>query len=197
MEVGRVREVVRIGDAVLRARARRLTSSEIVSGRVRQLVRDMEATMESQDGLGIAAPQVRESVRIFIAEVPAFDARVSAFPRTVFFNPVVLVPDADAPTFEMAEACLSVPDRVGRVRRPARVTVRFVDAAGAPRALEAAGYIASVLQHEHDHLLGRLFIDLVAPGELFSTADFSRRGGDALPATLYGDWRWLSEPPLN
>jgi peptide deformylase len=159
--------IAQMGEPVLRQEARELTLDEIRSPRVQKLIDDMIDTMHDADGAGIAAPQVYESLRLCILELagnPRYPT-VPSLPLTVLVNPVVepLVPNPESPavedTVEMYEGCLSVQGVRGRVARPRKVRVRALDRSGSPLELVLEGPLASVVQHETDHLHGVLFID--------------------------------------
>jgi peptide deformylase len=156
-------KVARMGHPVLRARARALEPAEIRSPRIQQLIDDMLDTMHEYQGVGLAAPQVHESLRLFVAGFPPSRDRQDdeddrdRFPEVVLINPEVR---ADGPeSVEDWEGCLSIPDIRGRVPRARRVTVRAYDRRGKPIEMQASGFSARVVQHETDHLDGILFFD--------------------------------------
>ena len=156
-------KVARMGHPVLRARARALEPAEIRSPRIQQLIDDMLDTMHEYQGIGLAAPQVHESLRLFVAGFPASRDRKDdedegdRFPEVVLINPEVR---ADGPeSVEDWEGCLSIPDIRGRVPRARRVVVRAYDRRGKPIEMQASGFAARVIQHETDHLDGILFFD--------------------------------------
>jgi len=145
-----VRRIYTFADAVLRRKAQPV---ERVDKDTRRLVDDMIATMREADGIGLAAPQVGVSRRVFVAEV---DETVY-----VLINPAVL--DA-SPDSEVAdEGCLSLPGYAGAVARRVRVRVRGQDRRGKTVTVEAEGLLARCFQHELDHLDGILYIDRMAP----------------------------------
>jgi peptide deformylase len=156
-------KVARMGHPVLRARARALEPSEIRSPRIQQLIDDMFETMHEYQGVGLAAPQVHESVRLFVAGLPPSrdagdeEAPSERVPEFTLINPEVR-PDGTE-TAEDWEGCLSIPDIRGRVPRPRRVLVRAYDRRGKVIELRAGGFTARVIQHETDHLDGVLFFD--------------------------------------
>ena len=156
------RPIVHIGDPMLREKARQLTPEEIGSSTLRELIDDMTETMHEEGGIGIAAPQVGASVRAAIIEIDAGSTRypdMRPFPLTVLLNPRITVLDPQEQTFW--EGCLSVPNLRGVVSRPRKVRVEYVDMEGAERAIVAEGFLATVFQHELDHLDGILFLDKV------------------------------------
>ncbi|MBI2834560.1 MAG: peptide deformylase [Acidobacteria bacterium] len=146
-------KVARMGHPVLRARARPLERGEILSPGVQKLIDDMIETMTEYQGIGLAAPQVHEDVRLFVAGTKG-DADV---PQVVLINPEVTV--VGSATGEDWEGCLSIPDVRGRVPRALEIRVRALDRRAKTHEFGAHGYLARVLQHENDHLDGILFLD--------------------------------------
>ncbi len=150
-------KVARMGHPVLRKVARKVEPAEIKTAEFQKLVDDMIETMREYDGIGLAAPQVHESVRlalIGIEEGTGEDRAVRVFP---VINPEVTPTTKE--TGEDWEGCLSVPRLRGRVSRPNGVTVRALDRRGNTVEFDLKGYPARVVQHELDHLDGILFID--------------------------------------
>jgi len=162
-------KVARLGHPVLRGPCRALSSDEIVSAPVRRLVRDLHETLREYSGVGIAAPQVHEPVRLALIEFGEDDARYrtrDAEPLRIFFNPRVTVLDEALSGFW--EGCLSVPGLRGFVERPSKVRVDYLDAEARPRDLVAEGFLATVCQHEFDHLDGTLYVDRIADPKRFA-----------------------------
>ncbi len=147
-------KVARMGHPVLRERARPLDPSEISTPRIQRLIDDMFETMHDSLGIGLAGPQVHESIRLFVAGVDDEDA---GMPPVVMINPEIT--PIGAAVEEDWEGCLSIPDIRGKVPRAAEVRIRALDRHGAPIAMTATGYPARVVQHETDHLDGVLFFD--------------------------------------
>ena len=147
-------KVARLGHPVLRTPARKLDRPEIVSSAVQQLIDDMFATMREYQGIGLAAPQVHEGVRLFVAGVDDPDVGV---PPVVMVNPE-FEPLSQA-TEDDWEGCLSIPDIRGKVPRSVDIRVRSLDRDGRPQSMTASGFAARVIQHETDHLDGVLFLD--------------------------------------
>lgn len=149
-------KVARLGHPVLRQRSQELTRGALRSAEVQRLIDDMIETMAEYEGVGLAAPQVHQSLRLAVLEVPAGEGQ-SPVPLLVLANPV-LTPLAEdkAPGWE---GCLSIPDLRGRVARFARVRLTALDGQGKSFSLEAEGFFARVLQHECDHLEGRVYLD--------------------------------------
>ena len=162
-------KVARLGHPVLREKCRDLTPEEIRSNGIRQLVADMRDTMEEYGGVGLAAPQVHEPVRIALVGFEAGEDRYdvdSDQPLLVLFNARVQVLDPTLSGFW--EGCLSVPDLRGFVERPSRIRVEYLDEQAEPRELEAEGFLATVCQHELDHLDGVLYVDKIADPTRFA-----------------------------
>ena len=153
-------KVARMGHPVLRAPARPLEPSEIGAPRIQRLIDDMFETMREHQGIGLAAPQVHEGLRLFVAGVDDPEANL---PPVVMINPVV-EPSGSA-TEEDWEGCLSIPDVRGRVPRAADVRVAALDRFGVRHAMTASGFPARVIQHETDHLDGVLFLDRMSSFE--------------------------------
>jgi len=158
-------KIARMGHPVLRAKARPLHPSEIRTPRIQQLIDDMFETMKEYQGVGLAAPQVHESLRIFVAGLPARkdveedDDRDEGddVPLMAVINPEIEMASRD--TVEDWEGCLSIPDIRGRVPRARNIVVRAFDRSGKKIEMPAAGFMARVIQHETDHLDGILFFD--------------------------------------
>ena len=169
-------KVARLGHPVLRQPCRDLTPEEIRSERVRTLVRDMRVTMAEYGGVGLAAPQVHESIRLALVEFGADASRYAvdeAQPLLVVFNARVTVVD-DTPS-GFWEGCLSVPGMRGYVERPSKIRVDYLDEEARPQHLEAEGFLATVCQHELDHLDGVLYVDRIAdPGKFAFLEEYSR-----------------------
>jgi peptide deformylase len=157
-----VREIIRMGHPLLRQRARPLLPDELGGDPIRALLTDMVDTLHHAGGIGLAAPQIGESVRLAIIEIPGGPSRygvIPPMPLAVFVNPQIEV--LDATTAGCWEGCLSVPGLRGWVERPQHVRVRALGLDGGPFELELQGFLATVFQHEFDHLDGRLYIDLI------------------------------------
>ncbi len=161
-----IRRIYPFTDPLLRRRAQPI---ERVDKTLQPLIDDMVATMRAADGMGLAAPQVGVSARLFVAEL---DDEVY-----VFINPRVIA--ASAETEAADEGCLSLPGYRGLVERPARVTVRGKNRRGKERTIEAEGALARCFQHEIDHLDGILYTDRMAPDARLRPADDDEDADDA------------------
>jgi len=154
-------KVARMGHPVLRATARPLDKSDVRSATIQKLIDDMLDTMREYHGVGLAAPQVHESVRLFVAALDSRDASdegedVEPEP-IVIINPEITIVGSDV--VDDWEGCLSIPDIRGRVPRAREIKVRALDREGARIELHAHDFPARVIQHETDHLDGVLFFD--------------------------------------
>lgn len=123
--------------------------------KLRQLVADMIETMYAENGIGLAATQVNIHQRVVV-----IDLSEERNQPQVFINPEIITKSGDT-TYE--EGCLSVPQNYANVERAAEVTVKAQDAEGNDFEVNANGLLAICLQHELDHLVGKLFIDYLSP----------------------------------
>ncbi len=153
--MGTARRLLVDPDPRLRAPARAV---HLPDKGLRRLIDDMVVTMRKANGLGLAAPQVGEPLRLAVVEVKGT--------LTVIGNPAVVKTGFPAVDWE---GCLSVPERVAQVRRAAEIVIVADDIEGRRIRHRATGLLARAFQHEMDHLLGRLYIDLVDPAELVDT----------------------------
>ena len=156
-----VREILHVGNPLLRERSRELTLDELARPATQQLIDDLIDTMHAANGAGIAAPQVGELVRIATIEVgdnPRYPYK-PRIPLTVVVNPVI--EPLDGELVEINEGCLSVPDMRGNVMRHVNVRVRWWDRDGAEHDEVRRGLTAGTWQHECDHLDALLFLDRV------------------------------------
>lgn len=140
-----LRQIRFVGDPVLRKRSNEVNE---ITDRTKILIEDMIDTMRESDGVGIAAPQVGVLRRIVIIE---YDEQL-----IVMINPVISNPKGEVSGIE---ACLSVPNRAGRVMRPEEIDVEYMDENGEIQNIKARNGLARVICHEADHLDGTLFID--------------------------------------
>ncbi|MEO1620215.1 MAG: peptide deformylase [Cyanobacteria bacterium J06632_3] len=145
--------IYHLGDRVLRQPAKRVSK---VDNSLRDLVRKMLQTMYSEDGIGLAAPQVGVNKQLLV---------IDSDPETASTPPLVLVnPKITGYSQELAkgqEGCLSIPGVYLDVVRPAAVEVSFKDETGRPRKIKADDLLARIIQHEMDHLNGVMFVDRV------------------------------------
>ena len=161
--------IVQNGDPVLRAIAAPVPLEEISSVRIQNIITRMQKALRDQhDGVAIAAPQIGESVRIFVVSGRVFDESFvrgegsATEPRDMpediaFINPVITKMSRDKKY--MMEGCLSVRPTYGKIKRATRATVEAYDQYGKKFTRGASGLLAEIFQHEIDHLNGILFID--------------------------------------
>ncbi|HRK73355.1 MAG TPA: peptide deformylase [Rhodothermales bacterium] len=154
----------RYGDPVLRKEAQEITSN---TPELQTLIDNMFETMKNADGVGLAAPQIGESIRLFVVDVRHYEEDYQEktgepFPDAwkecmVFINPEIIAESDEESEFE--EGCLSVPDIHEMVTRPSKISLQYLDRHFTPQKMEVDKLMARVIQHEHDHLDGILFLD--------------------------------------
>lgn len=154
-------KVARLGHPVLRKISEKIPVEKITTPEIQQLIEDMIETMHEYDGVGLAAPQVHRSLRLCVIEIGESAknryAQNAEAGLHVFINPEVKVLTQQTSTFW--EGCLSVPGLRGLVERPNKIHVKYFDRKAQPCEIQAEGFLATVLQHEFDHLDGKLYID--------------------------------------
>ena len=154
-------KVAKLGDPVLRQDAKLVNLRELNSpdGKLQLLIDNMIDTMRKEDGVGLAAPQVFESLRLVVVEC-SFNERYSGAPNiplTVLVNPSIKYYSSE--TALGWEGCLSLKDLRGLVPRSKKITIEYFDREGNSITVDAEGFPAVVLQHEIDHLHGKVFLD--------------------------------------
>jgi peptide deformylase len=176
-------KIASVGEAVLRSAARPLTSEEIRSQRIRDLIEHMRETLSDAPGVGLAAPQIGEPLQLAIIEDKAdyhanlteadlMERERSPVPFHVLINPQIhLLSPRELIFFE---GCLSLPGFMALVPRARRVLVEAIDHLGQPVRIEATGWYARILQHEIDHLRGTLYIDRMWSRSFSSLENYSR-----------------------
>jgi len=154
-------KVSRLGHPVLRRRAQAVPPDQVQTPPLQRVVEDMVNTMVDYEGIGLAAPQVFESLRIIVVGMPEADPHDDeTIPLTVLFNPEFTAMSEER--VDGWEGCLSIPEMRGVVPRAAAVEVRGLDGEGQEMEFAAEGFFARILQHEVDHLDGVLFPDRMA-----------------------------------
>ena len=158
--------ILQYGDPILRAKGNRV---ETIDDRIRELAANMIETMHAAHGVGLAAQQIGEALQLTVLDISAVEDRPSTLildgkeitdPRTAM--PLVLInPEIElrGETEVGVEGCLSFPEITADIERAHSVTVRAQNLEGEPIEIEANGFLARAIQHEHDHLDGILFID--------------------------------------
>ena len=142
-----------LGDRVLRQPAKRISK---VDDEIRKLAKQMLQTMYSEDGIGLAAPQVGVHKQLIVVDCEPDDATKPAF---ILINPVITKASREACVIQ--EGCLSIPKVYLDVTRPEVIEVSYKDENGRPQKMKADGLLARVIQHEIDHLNGVMFVDRV------------------------------------
>lgn len=158
-------DIYTLGEDVLRMKAEKITDFD---QSLSILVDAMFDTMDEADGVGLAAPQIGVSKRIFVIDTRKDKERIA------FVNPVIIETSQNTVSYE--EGCLSIPTMYTQIVRPAEVTVQAQDIKGKSFVLKATGLLARAIQHEYDHLEGVLFIDRMEQQEREAlVASYQRR----------------------
>ena len=145
--------VIKLGNPILRQRSLPVDPGEIRKPAFQQLIDDMFETMYDEPGIGLAAPQVGQSQQLVVMGCPG----EGGFPATALINPAIVFYGPEQ--VESWEGCLSVDGLRGKVTRPSLVRVQALDRDGKPMDFEATGLYAVCIQHELDHLIGKVFLD--------------------------------------
>ena len=168
-------KVARLGHPVIRAPSAAVPKETITSTDIQRFIDDMIETMREYEGVGIAAPQVHVSKQIAVIEVTG-NRRYPGegpIPLTVLINPRIL--NASKKQLEDWEGCLSVSDLRGRVPRAESLEVEAYNRKGEKVRIEARGFFARIIQHECDHLAGKVFLDRMPDlGSLTHLTEFMR-----------------------
>jgi peptide deformylase len=176
-------KIVQVGEPVLRKPGRPLEQPEIALPEIQQLILAMQETMRDAPGVGLAAPQVGLSLQLAVIEDRAeYSKEISSdrlaerereqVPFQVLINPQIV--EQSEEQVEFFEGCLSLAGFSALVKRSRKVAVEYWDEHGQPRRLEAQGWYARILQHEIDHLNGRLYIDSMEPRSFMSLDNLGR-----------------------
>jgi len=182
-------KIVGVGESVLRATSQELSKEQILSPSIQNLIEYMRETLRDAPGVGLAAPQVGESLQLAVIEDKADYHKLlteselkergrSEVPFHVIVNPAIEVVTETPETF--FEGCLSLPGFTALVPRARQVRVRCLDHRGEPQILDASGWYARILLHEIDHLHGKLYIDQMWT-KSFSTLENYTRHWKSLP----------------
>lgn len=175
-------KIARMGHPILRARAKTIAPEDIRSPRIQQLIDDMFESMREYQGVGLAAPQVHEGLRLFVAGFPpsSTDPRgqpderddeedQERVPLMALINPQIKV--IGSAVQDDWEGCLSIPDVRGKVPRAREISVQAYDRNARKIEMLARGFTARVIQHETDHLDGVLFLDRMRSLETLTFLD--------------------------
>ena len=155
-----VKNILRMGHPTLRKVSKPISVRDIDSSSIKNLITDLADTLESSGGIGLAAPQIGELVRIVIVKIPEGSSsygELTEVPLTVFINPIITPVGQEQKSHW--EGCLSVPGLRGLVSRPQRIQLRYFDPEKKETSLKVEGFLSTVLQHECDHLDGILYLD--------------------------------------
>jgi peptide deformylase len=145
-----IRPILEFPHPVLRQKAARIT---VFNERLAELVKDMTETMYDAPGIGLAAPQIGESIQLIVVDIARLEQQQEVM---VMINPVIIAQEGSQID---EEGCLSVIDLIANVTRYQKITVAFQDLSGVARVISTEDRFAVVLQHEIDHLHGILFLD--------------------------------------
>lgn len=156
-----------LGDRVLRQPAKRISK---IDDEIRTLARQMLQTMYSEDGIGLAAPQVGVNKQLLVVDCELDNPDA---PPYILINPTITRSSSDSCVIQ--EGCLSIPGVYLDVTRPEEIEVSYKDEQGRPRQLKASGLLARVIQHEMDHLNGVMFVDRVQ-NSLALNAELDKHG---------------------
>ena len=149
-----------MGNPLLREEAKPFTFEEILSEDTEILLKDMWDSLEEAGGIGLAAPQIGISKQLAVIKLSEESDRYPDMETTepyVIFNPQITVLDKEVQGFW--EGCLSVPGLRGYVERPRKVKIDYLDENADERTIEVEDFLATVFQHELDHLIGMLYVD--------------------------------------
>lgn len=163
-----IRSICRMGNPILRKKAQVISKEYLLTDSFSQLLHDMLDSMKHYGGIGIAAPQIGVDLQVALIELNGINryGEEINLPLTAFINPVISYLTEDQQGFW--EGCLSVPGLRGYVQRPSRIKVTYLDQKGEEKEIIAEGFLATVLQHELDHLEGILYIDRIKDPRLLS-----------------------------
>jgi len=150
--------IVVYGDSVLRKRA-----ADIKEGTdLKQLIEDMYETMHAANGIGLAAPQIGKGIRLFVVDGTTLDDEPTLQDfKQAFINPVIL--DETGTEWEFEEGCLSIPNIREDISRKEKIRVKYFDENWQLKEEGFEGMKARIIQHEYDHIEGKLFIDYLTP----------------------------------
>jgi len=188
-----VLKIVQIGEQVLRKPARALAWEEIQTAEIQRLIADMRDTMQDAPGVGLAAPQIGQSLQIAVIEdLEKYHKELTPqqltergrrpVPFHVLINPRIV--SKSHPNQCFLEGCLSFSGFGALVERSQSVVVEFLNEYAQEKRVEAEGWYARILQHEIDHLQGRLYIDRMDARTLTTLENYKRYWKDATPEEM-------------
>ena len=156
------KEILKMGNPLLREVAEDFSVEEIKNSETQLLLEDMWHSLAAAGGIGLAAPQIGISKQLAVIKLTEESDRYPDMEDSeafIIFNPKITVLDKTEQGFW--EGCLSVPGLRGFVERPRKIRVDFLDESAKPRSIEAEDFLATVFQHELDHLVGKLYVDRI------------------------------------
>ncbi len=161
------KKIIQLGDERLRMVCEPIPEIDITSQETKKLIQDLDDALASQkDGVAISAPQIGVTKQVFVISGIVFDEEYQSrktdmpnpsIPNQYYFNPVIT--EVSKETIEMEEGCLSIRGVYGKVARPKKIMLEYINEQGLHIEETASGFLARVIQHEYDHLHGVLFID--------------------------------------
>jgi len=157
-----VKEILKMGNPLLRVVAEDFSVEEIKNSETQLLLEDMWDSLAAAGGIGLAAPQIGISKQLAVIKLTEESDRYPDMEDSeafIIFNPKITVLDKTEQGFW--EGCLSVPGLRGFVERPRKIRVDFLDEIAKPRSIEVEDFLATVFQHELDHLVGKLYVDRI------------------------------------
>jgi peptide deformylase len=150
--------IIMYGDPVLRQKAKEIENGAEIT----QLIEDMYETMHNANGIGLAAPQIGKSIRLFVVDGTILDDEPTLTDfKKVFINPVMLE-ELGLP-WEYEEGCLSIPNIREKIIRKQRLRMSYFDETWSKHEMEFDGLQARIIQHEYDHIEGKMFVDYLTP----------------------------------
>ena len=153
-------KILKLGNPILRQTAKELTKEEILSSEIQELIPKMWDVMNNAGGIGLAAPQIGISIQLAVIKLESESERYDNLENSdefVVFNPKLEVIDKQKQGFW--EGCLSVPGLRGYVERPRKLRIKYLDECAIEKEIVVEDFLATVFQHELDHLFGYLYVD--------------------------------------
>ena len=153
-------KILKLGNPILRQTAKELTKEEILSSEIQDLIPKMWDVMKNAGGIGLAAPQIGISIQLAVIKLESESERYDNLENSdefVVFNPKLEVIDKQKQGFW--EGCLSVPGLRGYVERPRKLRIKYLDECAIEKEIVVEDFLATVFQHELDHLFGYLYVD--------------------------------------
>ena len=153
-------EILKLGNPILRRKAKEVSKEEILSENIQNLIDDMWNVMEKAGGIGLAAPQIGISIQLAVIKLESSSDRYENLEDSeefIIFNPELEVINPEKQGFW--EGCLSVPGLRGYVKRPKKLKISYLNEKAEKKVVIVEDFLATVFQHELDHLFGYLYVD--------------------------------------